>query len=157
MDRNFWHDLYPTSETRKRFSRSSALWIYLPIAAGALIAGVAAVAVLVFVPRDSSAAWAQWAQLATIILAAALLVTGFISWLVILASIWGLRDLLRALPDFTSRMRLRFIFGARSWKRGLNTVKRSAAAVSRVLSPDPHPGRPRVASKAGKPPERRAR
>jgi hypothetical protein len=133
MNRNFWRDLYPMSETRRRLSRASFLWIYLPIAASALLAVGIAIAVLGFKPGDGIE---DWSQLATIVLAAALLVTGFVSWLVILASIWGLRDLLDILPDFTSRMRLRFVVGARSWKRGLNTVKRSSAAVSRFFSPD---------------------
>ncbi len=137
MDRNFWRDLFPMSETRRRLSRSSFLWIYLPILASALIAVGIAVAVLGFAPGDG---FAQGAELATIILAAALLVTGFVSWLVILASIWGLRDLLAILPDFTSRMRLRFVIGAKSWKRGANAVKRSAVAVSRFFSVEKRSG-----------------
>jgi hypothetical protein len=157
MNRNFWHDLYPTSETRKRLARSSLLWIYLPIAVGALLAVAVAVAVLGLAPRASPAGWAHWAELATVILAAALLVTGFIAWLAILTSIWGLRDLLGKLPDFTSRMRLRFILGTRSWKRGLNAVKHAAAVVSQAISPGPQSGRPRTAAGDGTAAERRAR
>jgi len=131
MDRKFWRDLYPMSETRRRFSSSSVLWIYLPIAASALIAIGIAIAVLGTPPGDG---FAHTAELATIVLAAVLLVAGFLSWLALLASIWGLGDLLEVLPVFSSRMRLRFVVGARSWKRAFTGIKRTAAGISRFFS-----------------------
>jgi hypothetical protein len=137
MDRNFWRDLYPISETKRRFSRSSFLWIYLPIGASALIAVGIAVAVLGTVRGDEIS---QQAQLATIAMAAVLLAAGFFSWLFLLGSIWGLNDLLGVLPVFTSRMRLRFVIGARSWKRRISGIKRAAAAVSRFLYPEKRDG-----------------
>jgi hypothetical protein len=136
--RNFWRDLYPLSETRRRFSRSSYLWIYLPIAASALVAVGAAIALLGFVPGNG---FELGGQLAAIILAAVLLAAGFLSWLVILAFLWGLNDLLEILPALTSRMRLRFVIGARSWKRGFTTVKRTSAAISRFFSPKESDGK----------------
>src|SRR4030042_3294222 len=123
MDRNFWRDLYPISETRRRLNPPAFLCISLPIAATALIAVGIAIAVLGFTPGDG---FANWAQTATIVLAAALMVTGFVSWLAILASIWGLRDLMGHLPDFASQMRLRVVIRARSLERGINTVQHSA-------------------------------
>jgi hypothetical protein len=137
MDRKFWRDLYPISETRRRLNRSSFLWIYLPIAATALIAVGIAVAVLGFTPGDG---FTQWAQTATIVLAAMLMAAGFVAWLIILASIWGLRDLMGDLPDFTSQMRLRVVIRARSLKRGIITFKRAVAAISRFFSPGKRSG-----------------
>ncbi|MGB7539490.1 MAG: hypothetical protein WBM17_13205 [Anaerolineales bacterium] len=134
MGRNFWRDLYPMSETRKRLSRSSWVWIYLPIAAGVLIAAGLAITILVSAPGDG---FMQGGQLATIILAGGMLIAGFLSWLAILACLWGLGDLARVLPALTTRMRLRFVAGARSWRRAIYAVKRTAAAVMRFFSPDP--------------------
>lgn len=132
MDRNFWRDLYPISDTRKRLSRSSFLWIYLPIGAGALLAIVIAAAVLTSRPEDG---YSQGAQLATVAMAFILLAAGFASWLVILLLIWELNDLLDVLPALAGRMRLRFVIGARSWKRRISGVKRIAAGVFRFFSP----------------------
>jgi peptidoglycan biosynthesis protein MviN/MurJ (putative lipid II flippase) len=116
------------------------MWIYLPIAASALVAVGIALAVLGSISGSGPAGWEHWAQLATIILAAGLLAAGFASWLILLTSIWGLGDLLKILPDFTSRMRLRFVTGARSWRRGFHAFKRSAAAISRFFSAPPRTG-----------------
>jgi hypothetical protein len=132
MNKDFWRDLYPMSETRRRFSRSSRLWIYLPVAAAVLLAAAAAVALLVSVPVSGPA---HEGQLATIVLAAGFLAAGFVSWLAILACVWGLGDLLDVLPALTSRMRLRFVVGARSWRRGIYAFKRTTAAVARFFSP----------------------
>jgi hypothetical protein len=50
---------------------------------------------------------------------------------------------LDALPVFTTRVRLRFVIGARSWTRTINGLKRTVAAVSRFFPPakqkDPGP------------------
>lgn len=133
MSKMFWRDFNPASEARKDFERASWWRIYLPVAASALIAVGAAVVVLGVVPGDGLE---QAGQLATIILAAGMLAAGFIAWLVILTCLWNLGDGLKILPAFTSRMRLRFVLIARSWKRHLHGVRRAAAAVSRFLSPE---------------------
>jgi hypothetical protein len=133
MDRNFWRDLYPMSETRKRLSRSSWVWIYLPIGASVLIATGLAIIILGSAPGDG---YMQGGQLAAIILAGGMLIAGFLSWLAILVCLWGLGDLVQVLPVLTTRMRLRFVAGARSWRRAIYAVKRSAAAVMRFFSPD---------------------
>jgi hypothetical protein len=132
VERNFWRDLYPVSETRRRLRRASWLWIYLPIAASALVAAGIALALFGSQPGDGLE---QSAQLATIILAGLLLAAGFVSWLILLASISGLADLLEKLPFYSSRMRLRFVIGARSWKRSVTGIKRTAAAIARFFSP----------------------
>jgi hypothetical protein len=132
VERNFWRDLYPVSEARRRLRRASWLWIYLPIAASALVAAGIALALFGSQPGDG---FEQSAQLATIILAGLLLVAGFLSWLILLVSISGLTDLLERLPVYSSRMRLRFVVGARSWKRTVTGIKRAASAVSRFFSP----------------------
>ncbi len=133
MDRNFWRDLYPMSETRRRLSRSSWVWIYLPIAAAVLVAAGLAVLIFGFAPGDG---FMQGGQLATIILAGGMLAAGFLSWLAILACLWGLGDLMETLPALTTRMRLRFVTGARSWKRTIYTVKHAAGAVLRFFTPE---------------------
>jgi hypothetical protein len=137
MDRNFWRDLYPMSETRKRLSRSSWVWIYLPIGASVLIAAGLAITILGSTPGDGLV---QGGQLATIILAGGMLAAGFLSWLVLLACLWGLGDVMQALPALTARMRLRFVTGARSSRRTIHAVKRTAAAVSRFFSSDQSKG-----------------
>ena len=137
MDKNFWRDLYPTSETRRRFARTSWRWIYLPIAASALVAVGIAAAVLVSTPGGG---FPQSGQLATIVLAGMLLAAGFFAWLVILACLWGLNDVLEILPVFTSRARLRVVIGARAWKRRISGIKRIAAAVFRFFSPGKRSG-----------------
>ena len=150
MDRNFWRDLYPMSETRRRLSRSSWVWIYLPIAAAVIVAAGLAILILGSAPGDG---FLQGGQLATIILAGGMLVAGFLSWLVLLACLWGLGDLLQTLPAFTSRMRLRFVTGARSVRRTIYTVKRTAAAVMRFFSPDKGQGffrRPSATRRGGR-------
>jgi hypothetical protein len=133
MNKDFWRDLYPRSETRRRLSRSSWVWIYLPIAASVLIAAGLAVATLVSNPGDG---FMQGGQLAVIILAGGMLAAGFLFWLAILACLWGLGDILQTLPALTTRIRLRFVTGARFWKRTIHAVKRTAEAVSIFLSPD---------------------
>ncbi|MBN2084406.1 MAG: hypothetical protein JW748_04215 [Anaerolineales bacterium] len=133
MDRKFWRDLYPMSETRRRFTQSSWAWIYLPIGASILIAAWLAVAILGFAPEDG---YMQGGQLATIILAGGMLAAGFFSWLVILVCLWGVGDVMRALPALTTRMRLRFVTGADTVKRMIHTVKRTAASVLRIFSPN---------------------
>jgi len=121
------------SETRRRLSRSSWIWIYLPIAASILLAAGLAVLILGSVPEDG---FSLGGQLATIILAGGMLAAGFLSWLAILACLWGLGDVLRGLPALTTRMRLRFVTGARSWKRTIHTVKRAGASVLGFFSHD---------------------
>jgi hypothetical protein len=133
MDRNFWRDLYPMSETRRRLSRSSWGWIYLPIAAAVLVAAGLAIVIFSSAPGDG---FLQGGQMATIILAGGMLAAGFLSWLVLLACLWGLGDLMQTFPALTTRMRLRFVTGARSSRRTIYTVKRTAAAVLRFFSPD---------------------
>jgi hypothetical protein len=132
MDKQFWRDFHPVSETRRRFSQSSWLWIYAPIGASALLAVGTAVAVLGSISANG---FEHTARLATIILAAGMLTAGFISWLAILAFLWGLDDVLSDLPAFTGRMRLQFVLISRSWRRGIQAVKRTAVALSRLLSP----------------------
>ena len=56
--------------------------------------------------------------------------------LVLLACLWGLGDLMQTLPALTTRMRLRFVTGARSWRRTIYTVKHAAAAVMRFFTPE---------------------
>jgi F0F1-type ATP synthase membrane subunit c/vacuolar-type H+-ATPase subunit K len=131
MDRNFWRDLYPVSETRRRFAHSSYLWIYLPVAAAGLITAGIAAAVLGSVTGEGIA---RDAQLATVAMAMALLAAGFIAWLVILALLWGLGDILGVLPVISGRVRLRFVTRARSLRRTIYGVKRTAAAVYRFFS-----------------------
>ncbi len=133
MKKDFWRDLYPISETRRRLSRSSWVWIYVPIAASVLIAAGLAVAILVSTPGDGVM---QGGQLAVILLAGGMLAAGFLAWLAILACLWGLGDVLQALPALTTRIRLRFVTGARFWKRAIHAVKRTVAAVSVFFSPD---------------------
>jgi hypothetical protein len=132
MRRNFWKDLYPISETRRRFARSTAVWIYLPIGIGALIAIAAAVAVIGGVPGSGLN---QWAQAATIVLAGVLLGAGFAIWLLLVAAIGGLEDLMAVMPFFTSRLRLRVVTGARWWNRTLNEIRRSIISVTGFFSP----------------------
>jgi hypothetical protein len=132
MDKNFWRDLYPTSETHKRFARSTLLRIYLPIGAAILFFAGIAVAVLASSPGDGLS---QSAQLATTVMAAVLLAAGFLSWLLILVFLWGLYDVLEVLPVITSRVRPRFVIAARSWRKRINGVRRISAAVFRFLSP----------------------
>ncbi|MBN1439280.1 MAG: hypothetical protein JW929_07725 [Anaerolineales bacterium] len=135
MDKDFWHDLYPTSETRRRLFRATILRIYLPIGVAALIAiGIGAAAFATARGGDP----AHPAQLAILVLAAGLLAAGFVAWLIILESIWRIENVMRRLPEFTGWMRLHFILGARSWKRGANTVKRSADSVLRLFSQRAH-------------------
>jgi F0F1-type ATP synthase membrane subunit c/vacuolar-type H+-ATPase subunit K len=131
MDRNFWRDLYPISETKRRFAHYSYLWIYLPIGAAAVIAVGIAAAVLGSVTGEGIA---HDAQLATVAMAGALLAAGFLAWLVILALLWGVGDVLRILPALSGRVRLRFVTRARSLKRTFIGVKRTAAAVARFFS-----------------------
>lgn len=133
MDRNFWRDLYPMSETRRRLSRSSWIWIYLPIAASILLAAGLAVLILGSAQEDG---FSLGGQLATIILAGGMLAAGFLSWLAILACLWGVGDVIRVLPALTTRMRLRFVTGAQAVKRIIHAVKRITAFVSRFFSPD---------------------
>ncbi len=132
MDRNFWRDLYPVSETRRRFARRSLLWIYLPVGAAVLLAVAAAAALLVSGAANGSE---HDAQMATVVLAAGLLAAGFVSWLAILISLWGIGDALDVLPALGGRVRLRFVSGARMWKRGILSVKRTVAAAARFFSP----------------------
>jgi hypothetical protein len=132
MDRNFWRDLYPISETRRRFARYSFRRIYLPVGAGVLVAAGIAAAVLAAAPGED---FSQTAQLATIAMAFALLGAGFVAWLFILGSLWGLNGILEILPVVSARMRLRFIIGARSYRKTINAIKHIAAAVFRALSP----------------------
>ena len=132
MNRKFWRDLYPMSETRRRLNQSSWVWIYLPVAASILIAAGLAVAILGFAPQDG---YLLGGQLATIILAGGMLAAGFLSWLAILACLWGVGDVIRALPNVTTRMRLRFVAGAHAVTRTIHTVKRTAASVLRFFSP----------------------
>jgi hypothetical protein len=130
MNRNFWHDLYPVSETRRRFARSSFWQIYFPVIAGALLAVGLAVAVIGFAPGGD---FTQGGQLATIVLAAGLLAAGFLAWLILLACLVGLGETLAVIPALTSRMRLRVIPVARVWKRNIHFVERAAAAVFRFF------------------------
>jgi hypothetical protein len=132
MKKEFWRDLYPISETRRRLSRSSWVWIYTPIAASVFIAVGLAVAILGSTPGDG---FMQGGQLAAIILAGGMLAAGFLAWLAILACLWGIGDVLLALPALTTRIRLRFITGARFWKRSIHAVKRTASAVLMYFSP----------------------
>jgi hypothetical protein len=142
MNRNFWRDLYPVSETRRRLARSSWIWIYLPIAAAFLAAACLAAVVLGSASGDG---YLQNGQLATIILAGGMLAAGFIGWLTILAALWGLGDLLELLPALTTRVRVRFVSGARLLERNIHTAKRTAAAVSRFFSREKRAGAPRWA------------
>jgi hypothetical protein len=142
MKRDFWHDLYPVSETRRRFARSSFRQIYLPILLGALLAVGLAVAVVGFAPGGD---YTQSSQLATIVMAIGLLTGGFLAWLAILACLWGLADALEALPRLTGVMRLRIIPAARIWKRNIHAAERAAAVVFRFLRIElkyPEGGRP---------------
>jgi hypothetical protein len=132
MRRNFWRDLYPISETRRRFTRATALWIYLPIGLGALAAIAAAIAVIATVPGSGLE---RWAQAATIVLASVLIGTGFAAWLLLIAAIGELEDLMEVMPFFTSRLRLRVVTGARWWNRTLNDVRRSIASLIEFFSP----------------------
>jgi hypothetical protein len=132
MDRNFWSDLFPISETRRRLSQSAFRRIYLPIGAFALIAVVLAAAVLGSDPGDG---FSHAAQLATAVMAMTLLAAGFVAWLCILAAVWGLNDALEILPAITSRTRLRFVIVVRSWRRRILGVRRIAASAFRILSP----------------------
>jgi hypothetical protein len=146
MNRNFWRDLYPVSETRRRLARSSWIWIYLPIAAGFLIAACLAAVLLGSAPGDG---YLQNGQLATIILAGGMLAAGFLGWLAILAALWGLGDLMQSLPMLTTRVRVRFVNDARLWKRNIHGVKRTAAAVTRFFSRGKRAGTPRWAPPGG--------
>ena len=146
MNRNFWRDLYPVSETRRRLAQSSWVWIYLPIAAGFLIAACLAVVLLGSAPGDG---YLQFGQLATIILAGGMLAAGFLGWLAILAALWGLGDLVQSLPMLTTRVRVRFVNNAHMWKRNILAVKRTAAAVSRFFSRKERAGSPRWAPPGG--------
>jgi hypothetical protein len=136
MKRNFWRDLYPVSETRRRFARSSFWQIYLPIIAAALVAVGIAVAAIGFTRGGD---FTESGQLATIILAGGLLAAGFLSWLVLLACLWGLNDVLDVLPVFTGRIRLRMISGSRVWTRNIYGVQRAAEAVFRFFRIRPAP------------------
>jgi hypothetical protein len=136
MKRDFWRDLYPVSETRRRFARSSFWQIYFPIIAGALVAVGIAVAAIGFTRGGD---FTRSGQVATIILAGGLLAAGFLSWLAILACLWGLNDLLDVLPVFTGRIRLRMISGSRVWKRNIYGVQHAAEAVFRFFRIRPAP------------------
>lgn len=131
MRRDFWRDLYPISETQRRFARATAVWIYLPIGVFTLIALAAAAAAIAGAVGNGLN---QWAQLATIILAAALLAAGFAVWIILLAAIGGLEDLLETMPFFTSRLRLRVVTIARAGRRTLNEIRRAIAFVEGLFS-----------------------
>lgn len=126
MRRDFWRDLFPISETQRRFARASAAWIYLPIGIGALVALAAAAAVIV---GGAENGLARWAQIATILFAFLLIAAGFAVFLLLLAAIGGLELLLEALPFFSSRVRLRVVTFARAARRTLNDIRRSIAFV----------------------------
>ena len=137
-EKHFWSDLYPAAETRRRLSRSSWVWIYLPIAASILAAAGAAVAVFGVLPDGG---FEHPAHLATIILAAGLLAAGFVFWLAILICLWGINETLEVLPTLTSRLRWRSILIARSWKRGIHSIRRTAAAVLGFFFPERYQAR----------------
>jgi len=122
MRRDFWRDLYPISETRRRFGRATALWIYLPVGLAALI--VLAVAAAVFVGGPSGGL-SRWSQTVTIVFTVVLLAAGFAALLLLLAAIGALEYLLEVLPFFTSRVRLRVVAGARWGNRALNKAQHS--------------------------------
>lgn len=130
MRRDFWRDLYPISETRRRFTRATAMWIYLPIGVGALIA-LAAAAVLI--AGSAGSGLSSWAQIATILFTVLMIVAGFAICLVLLAAIGGLELLLKTLPFFSSRVRLRVVTGARAIRRGLNRIRGSVAFMDGIL------------------------
>jgi hypothetical protein len=131
MRRDFWRDLYPISETQKRFARATAVWIYLPIGFGALIAIAAAAAVIGGGPGGGLI---RWAQTVTIVFSAMLMGAGFAVLLLLLAAIGGLEYLLEVLPFFTSRLRLRVVAGARWGNRALNKVRHSIEYLTGIFS-----------------------
>jgi hypothetical protein len=131
MRRDFWRDLYPISETQRRFARATAVWIYLPIGLGALIALAAAVAVIGGGPGGGLT---RWAQTVTIVFSAILLAAGFAALLLLLAAIGALEYLLEVLPFFTSRLRLRVVVGARWGNRTLNKVRHSIEYLTGIFS-----------------------
>ncbi len=126
MRRDFWRDLYPISETQRRFTRASAAWIYLPIGLGALIA-LAVGAVLI--AGSSGNGLGRWAEIATILFSTLLIAAGLAFFLLLLAAIGGLELLLETLPFFSSRVRLRVVTGARGIRRILTQIRQSVAVV----------------------------
>jgi hypothetical protein len=130
MRRDFWRDLYPISETRRRFARATAIWIYLPIGTGALIALAAAAALIV---GSAGSSLSSWAQIATILFTVLMIVAGFAICLLLLAAIGGLELLLETLPFFSSRVRLRVVTGARAIRRGLNGIRGSVAFLDGIF------------------------
>jgi hypothetical protein len=131
MRRDFWRDLYPISETQRRFARATAAWIYLPIGLGALIAIAAAVAVI---GGGAGSGLTRWAQTITVVFTAILLGAGLALLLLLVAAIGGLEYLLEVLPFFTSRVRLRVVAGARWGNRALNKVLHSLEYLTGIFS-----------------------
>jgi hypothetical protein len=131
MRRDFWRDLYPITETQRRFSRATAAWIYLPIAIGALLALAVAAAVI---GGGASGGLTRWAQTVTIVFSAVLLGAGFAALLLLVAAIGALEYLLEVLPFFTSRLRLRVVAGARWGNRALNKVQHSIESLTGIFS-----------------------
>jgi hypothetical protein len=130
MRRDFWRDLYPISETQRRFARASALWIYLPIGLGALIAIAAAAALI---GGSGGGGITVWSQIATILFTILMIGAGFAICLILLAVIGGLELLLETLPFFSSRVRLRVVTGARAVRRALKGIRRSVAFVDGIF------------------------
>ncbi len=130
MRRDFWRDLYPISETQKRFARASAVWIYLPIGIGALIALAVGAGLIV---GSSGGGLSSWAEIATIIFSALLIAAGLAFFVLLLAAIGGLELLLETLPFFSSRVRLRVVTGARGIRRILTQIRQTVAVVDGVF------------------------
>ncbi len=131
MRRDFWRDLYPISETQRRFARATAAWIYLPIGAGALIALAVAFAVI---GGGSGSGLTRWAQTVTVVFSAILIGAGLAFLLLLVAAIGGLEYLLEVLPFFTSRVRLRVVAGARWGNRALNKLQHSIEYLTGIFS-----------------------
>jgi hypothetical protein len=131
MRRDFWRDFSPISETQRRFARASAVWIYLPIGIGALIA--LAVGALLIV-GSSGGGLSSWAEIATILFSAILIGAGLAFFLLLLAAIGALEYLLETLPFFTSRVRLRVVAGARWASRALNKTQHSMEYLTGIFS-----------------------
>jgi cell division septal protein FtsQ len=101
-------------ETRKRFMRATALWIYLPVCAGVL----AALGLMIGITAGGSGGRMQaWSQLATVLMAAMLIAAGVAGLIFLVTAAIGIGMLVDRLPRYSVRMRRVTTLAARQTRR----------------------------------------
>ncbi len=89
-------------ETRRRFSRAVALWVYFPVGIGAL----AALALAIGIAAGGSGGRMQaWSHLATVLLAGLLLEAGLAALAFLILAAIGIGMLVDFLPRYSVRLR----------------------------------------------------